>query len=363
MCREAVARFIGARDGFACDPESVFLTDGASPGVHYVMKALLRSPADCVLTPIPQYPLYSATIALYGGTLLPYLLDEARGWGLDVAALRASVAAATAGGQAVRALVVINPGNPTGQCLGEGDQEGVVRLCAEAGIMLLADEVYQDNIYAPGRAFASFRRVAHRLGLLGAFPLASFHSVSKGAVGECGRRGGYFQLSGCPPGVVEQLLKLASINLCPNLPGQVVTALACDPPAPGEPSHATYAAERAAILSSLARRAQRITSALNALEGVTCNAAEGALYVFPQLRLPAAAAAAAAAAGRPLDFFYCWRLLESTGITVVPGSGFGQAPGTWHFRTTFLPPEGDMDDVCRRIALFHAAFMDEFREG
>ena len=127
ICREAVARFIGRRDGVACDPEDVFLTDGASPGVHYLMKALLRSKADCVLTPIPQYPLYSATITLYGGTLLPYYLDERRGWGLDVAALGAAVAAARGAGQRVRALCVINPGNPTGQCLSRRDQEDVLR--------------------------------------------------------------------------------------------------------------------------------------------------------------------------------------------------------------------------------------------
>jgi alanine transaminase len=361
VCREAVARFISRRDGLACDPEDVFLTDGASPGVHYMMKSLLRSKADCVLTPIPQYPLYSATITLYGGTLLPYYLDESRGWGLDVKALGAAVAAAHGSGQSVRALCVINPGNPTGQCLSRSDQEDVLRLCAAQGIVLLADEVYQDNVYAAGKSFTSFRKVAAECGLLGKLPLVSFNSISKGAVGECGRRGGYMQLSGVDAGVAEQLLKLASINLCPNVSGQVCTALVCDPPQPGEPSHERYAAERAEILASLKRRAATITAALNGLEGVSCNAAEGAMYVFPRLALPAKAVAAAAAMGKPADFFYCWRLLEATGITVVPGSGFGQQDGTWHFRTTFLPPEGDMQAVCQLITDFHRRFMDEFR--
>jgi alanine transaminase len=162
-------------------------------------------------------------------------------------------------------------------------------------------------------------------------------------------------------GVAEQLLKLASINLCPNVSGQVCTALVCDPPQPGEPSHERYAAERAEILASLKRRAATITAALNGLEGITCNAAEGAMYVFPRLALPAKAVAAAEAMGKPADFFYCWRLLEATGITVVPGSGFGQQDGTWHFRTTFLPPESDMQAVCQLITDFHKRFMDEFR--
>ena len=363
MCREAVARFITRRDDAtpAADPEDIFLTDGASPGVHYLMKSLLRSEADCVLTPIPQYPLYSGTIELYGGTLLPYYLDEESGWSLDCGALAASVASARRDGRRVRALCVINPGNPTGQCLDVANQEDVVRLCAREGLLLIADEVYQDNVYAPAKAFVSFRAVAARLGLLGSFPLASFHSVSKGATGECGRRGGYFELLGVDEAVREQLLKLASIGLCPNVGGQICTALVCEPPPPGSASHAQFAAERAAVLSSLARRAEALVRALNALEGVTCTHAEGAMYAFPKLTLPARACAAAAAAGQPADFFYCWRLLEATGVTVVPGSGFGQRDGTWHFRTTFLPPEEEMDEVCGLITSFHKQFLDEWR--
>ena len=361
MCREAVARFIARRDGHPCDVEDLFLTDGASPGVHYFMKCLLRDTNDCVLTPIPQYPLYSATITLYGGTLLPYYLDESSSWGLDVDALAAAVAAARSRGQCVRALVVINPGNPTGQCLSRANQDQVVRLCAGEGIVLLADEVYQDNVYAEGKSFTSFKKVACELGLLHQVPLVSFNSISKGAVGECGRRGGYFEATGFDSAVKDQLLKLASMNLCSNVSGQICMALVCDPPQEGQPSYARYAKERADILASLKRRAAVITAALNTMEGVTCNAAEGAMYVFPQLRLPPKAVAAAVASGKPADFFYCWRLLEATGITVVPGSGFGQANGTWHFRTTFLPPEVDMQAVCERITQFHAAFMDEFR--
>ena len=361
VCREAVARFIARRDGFPCEVEDLFLTDGASPGVHYIMKALLRDKRDCVLTPIPQYPLYSATITLYGGTLLPYYLDEASGWGLDCEALRCCVEDARARGQRVRALCVINPGNPTGQCLSQGNQEEVVRLCAREGIVLLADEVYQDNVYAEGKRFTSFKSVASELGLLDQVPLVSFNSISKGAVGECGRRGGYFEMTGVDAAVKDQILKLASINLCPNVSGQICTALVCDPPQEGSPSHARYSAERKEILASLKRRAATITKALNALEGVSCNAAEGAMYVFPQLTLPPAAVAAATQIGPPADFFYWWRLLEATGITVVPGSGFGQRDGTWHFRTTFLPPESEMESVCQLITDFHARFMDEFR--
>lgn len=233
----------------APDPqEDIFLTDGASPAVHYCMKAFLRGKSDCILTPIPQYPLYSATISLYGGTLLPYYLDEPSGWALDSASLIDIVRSARADGKTVRALVVINPGNPTGQCLSRQNQEEVVRLCTEEQIILMADEVYQDNIYAESKNFQSFKKVASELGLLGKFPLISFNSISKGAVGECGRRGGYMEVTGVPEEVREQLVKLASINLCPNVGGQMCTALVMDPPQAGDPSYDRYIQERQDIL-------------------------------------------------------------------------------------------------------------------
>lgn len=106
---------ITRRDGYPCSPNDLFLTDGATPCVHLMMKLLIRDKQDAILTPIPQYPLYSATIQLYGGTLVPYYLDEENGWGMDVNELKKSVEDAKARGLTVRALVVINPGNPTGQ--------------------------------------------------------------------------------------------------------------------------------------------------------------------------------------------------------------------------------------------------------
>lgn len=361
VCRESVTRFIERRDGFPSDKEDIFLTDGASPAVHYCMKCFIRGKSDAILTPIPQYPLYSATISLYGGTLLPYYLDEASGWALDSSHLIDIVRGARAEGRDIRALVVINPGNPTGQCLSRQNQEEVVRMCHEEQIILIADEVYQDNIYVDNKNFQSFKKVAAELGLLGAFPLISLNSISKGAVGECGRRGGYMELTGVPEEVRDQFLKLASINLCPNVGGQMCTALVMDPPQAGDPSYERYRQERQDILDSLKRRAAKLTSGLNQLEGVSCNIAEGAMYCFPRLTMPDKAIAAADKMGKPVDFFYCLRLLESTGVTVVPGSGFGQQQGTWHFRTTFLPPESDINGVVEAITRFHKQFMDEFR--
>lgn len=101
---------------------------------------------------------------------------------------------------------------------------------------------------------------------------------------------------------------------------------------------------------------------MNKLEGVTCNPTEGAMYVFPKLELPKRALEAAERAGVPGDSFYCRQLLERTGIVVVPGTGFHQAPGTLHFRCTILPPIDQIERVAERLAEFHAAFVDEYRD-
>ncbi|PKI50425.1 hypothetical protein CRG98_029175, partial [Punica granatum] len=138
--RDAIAAGIEARDGFPSDPNDIFLTDGASPGVHMMMQLLIRSESDGILCPIPQYPLYSASIALHGGTLVPYYLDEATGWGLEISDLKKQFAAAKSKGLSVRALVVINPGNPTGQVLSEENQRQIVEFCKKEGLVLLADE-------------------------------------------------------------------------------------------------------------------------------------------------------------------------------------------------------------------------------
>jgi alanine transaminase len=253
-------------------------------------------------------------------------------------------------------MVVINPGNPTGQSLSKELVRDIVTFCKTEDLCLFADEVYQENVYGDAPPFYSARRAAVELGVED-LPVVSFHSISKGFSGECGIRGGYFDCLGVPPDVKAQMVKLASISLCSNVPGQFATGLMVNPPSEGEPSHKLYAEERAAILKSLARRADRLCDALNELPGVTCNKAEGAMYLFPQVRLPTGAVEAASAAGLAPDAFYCLRLLESTGLCVVPGSGFGQVEGTFHFRTTFLPPDKQIDDVVARLGDFHRGFL------
>jgi aspartate/methionine/tyrosine aminotransferase len=343
--RQAVADFVHERDGIPTDPEHVFLTDGASKGVQSVLRLLVDGPGDGVMIPIPQYPLYSASITLLGGSQVPYLLDEANDWRLSREALETAHAAAVAKGIRVRAIAVINPGNPTGAVLDQANVEMVLDFARRHGLSILADEVYQENVYRPGDRFVSFASVLVRRGILDV-PLWSFHSVSKGFLGECGHRGGYLECRNVPDDVMGEVEKLQSVALCANSVGQVVTWIMVRPPRPGDPSFPLWDRERREVLDSLRERAALLEQGLNAIPGIQCNALTGAMYAFPRITLPPGTT----------DAQYCLALLEETGICVVPGSGFGQLPGTWHFRTTILPPRDEIGTVVRKLAAFHAAF-------
>eukprot|EP00026_Physarum_polycephalum_P007577 Phypoly_transcript_07640.p1 GENE.Phypoly_transcript_07640~~Phypoly_transcript_07640.p1 ORF type:complete len:523 (+),score=81.19 Phypoly_transcript_07640:158-1570(+) len=357
-----VAKFIEQRDGHHCNPDDIFLTDGASVGVQRMLRLLIKDESDGILIPIPQYPLYSASIDLYGGQRLGYYLDEAEDWKIEVAELERAISEAKKKGINPRALVVINPGNPTGNCMDRKSMEDIVDVCYRHKIVLMADEVYQDNIYQEGHKFVSFKKVLREMApQYQKLELVSFHSVSKGFYGECGKRGGYLEMVGFKDVVHEQVYKLASIGLCPNLVGQIVVDVMVNPPKPGDESYELYKQERDAILSSLKRRALLLTNALNKLPGMSCNPAEGAMYAFPQITISPSAVAAATAQNRVPDAFYCKTLLDQTGVCVVPGSGFGQKDGTWHFRTTFLPAENQIQNVVDKMAKFHLKFMEQYK--
>lgn len=275
--RREIADFIQRKSGMESNVDNIFISNGASECVRMVLAAVIRRSTDGIMVPVPQYPLYSASITLYGGELVPYYLDEEAGWALDINQLRKSLDIARSNGIQVRALVFINPGNPTGQCLSHDNLRDVINFCYENRLVLLADEVYQENIYDPTKPFISARQV------LGTMPeparsrqeLVSFHTVSKGSWGECGLRGGYMELHNMDPLVVDELYKVASINLSPNVPGQVALGLMVNPPQPGDPSYTQCERERQAIIGSLRRRARLLTDAFNKLDGVVCQETSG----------------------------------------------------------------------------------------
>merc|ERR1712151_398423 len=292
-----------------------------------------------------------------------YHLSEDSTWGLDIVSLKRTVDLARQAGRRVRALVLINPGNPTGNILDRGQLEEVLKFAGDEGIAVMADEVYQENVYAPeDRPFISCRSALYSLGepYWSGVELVSFHSVSKGAFGECGWRGGYLQLMNVDSGTHDLLYKVASVQLSPSVPSQIILGTMCNPPQPGDESYESYEQERCSIISSLKRRATKLVSTFNTLPGVTCCCPDGAMYAFPKIDLPRAAVVAAKAQGKAPDVFYALRLLDQTGICVVPGSGFGQADGTFHIRTTFLAPEEQMPDVQQKFIEFHTRFFARY---
>jgi len=368
--RKAVAEFIQKRDGIPADPNRILLTDGASKGVQAVFTLLTNKPNDGYMIPIPQYPLYSATIELYGARQVDYFLDERNRWELNEAELERSLEEGKKKGINTVALAVINPGNPTGAVLTKKNIGMIIRFAKKHGLAILADEVYQENVYGAGLEFHSFAKVMHELGEK-EVTLFSFHSVSKGFLGECGHRGGYLEVRNMPDDVYAEMIKLQSIGLCSNTDGQIVTYLMVDPPRPGDESCALYEAEKAAILGDLKEKAGILGKGLNEIEGMKTNIPEGAMYAFVKFELPHPKGTDPAAMSSEerhkyeaaRDSKYCLRLLEGTGICVVPGSGFGQEPGTLHFRTTFLPPKEDILTLVDKMKKFHTAYVEKLREN
>lgn len=317
--------------------------------------------SGCMI-PIPQYPIYSATLDLLGGHKVGYYLDEKKGWDLNMNELERALKEATDNGINVNSFVLINPGNPTGQVLSKKAVRDIVRFCAKHNLVLLADEVYQDNVYDRNAKFVSCKRAAYDTGLLqkNAIELASFHSTSKGIFGECGRRGGYMEIVGFDPKVEEHIYKLASANLCSTVNGQVMMSLMVRGPEPGDESYESHEAEKDAIFNSLKRRSKIVSDGLDSIPGFSCQPAAGSMYCFPSIQLPQGAIDAAEKEGISPDTLYALSLLERTGVCVVPASGFGQEEGRHGFRTTFLPSEEEVGRVVKLVREHHEYFCDKY---
>eukprot|EP01064_Diplonema_japonicum_P004321 TRINITY_DN12802_c0_g2_i1.p1 TRINITY_DN12802_c0_g2~~TRINITY_DN12802_c0_g2_i1.p1 ORF type:complete len:493 (+),score=117.67 TRINITY_DN12802_c0_g2_i1:49-1479(+) len=357
--RQNVADMMERRDGgVKADPKNIFLTDGASPGIKMILNVLMANEGDAVMIPIPQYPLYSASLSTFNGKPAPYYLDESKGWSLSIDELERAYKEATEAGKKIRALVVINPGNPTGQVLSKDVIRDICKFASEKKLVILADEVYQENVYLPGLEFTSFKSVVGKD--FSDVMLASFHSVSKGVIGECGKRGGYMEVHNFDEDIKALLQKLASISLCPNIAGQILVDLMVNPPKEGDESYPEWKREYFGLFNSLTSRAKRLVAGVNGINGMTANDIEGSMYAFPSITLPAKFIAEAESLGRAPDAHWSLLLLEQAGIVVVPGSGFGQRDGTYHCRLTILPPEDLLDEVISGLKKFHESIMERY---
>ena len=348
--REAIASYIDNRDGpssVPANPSTIFITNGASEATRKVMEMLISCRSDGIMVPIPQYPLYSAAIKENGGTQVNYYPDEDAGWTLCKTELERSYAEAKNSGIDVRCIVVINPCNPTGAILDRESIADVVDFAEAHELAIIADEVYQDNLY--GGEFISFASAIGERDIL----LFSLHSTSKGFCGECGHRGGYLELRNAPivcddSTVGDVLLKQASVRLCSNTAGQILTYMMVSPPLEGSDAYDQFVSERDCILEDLEDKAHMVKDAFGKMDGVDCFGRLGAMYLFPRLnKLPA----------DKTDFDYCMALLEETGLCTVNGSGFGQKEGTSHLRIAFLPPKELLAEVLPAWIDFHNRYV------
>lgn len=364
IIRRHVAEYIEQRDGgnIKVDHSNVFLCTGASEGIKSMLEFLNESsqvgkPVG-IMIPIPQYPLYSATLCEYGIKQINYYLDEEADWRLDVNELERSYEANKDKAN-IRAIVVINPGNPTGSVLSEENILEILKFANKHRLVVMADEVYQHNIYDKGAKFMSFKKALTQKTNYD-IELASFMSCSKGYMGECGLRGGYCELVNFSDDVRAILYKGKSSWLCSSTLGQICVDCVVKPPEPGQESYELYELEKNKVLGDLARKAQLVANTFGSMEGIKCNRVAGAMYAFPRLDLPPKAIEKANSLNYSPDFYYALEFLENYGVSVVPGSGFGQKPGTYHFRTTILPPPDIFEDMMDRFQSFHTQFINRF---
>lgn len=362
LVRQQVCEYCTKRDcGVPCEPDNIYTSDGATRCIRTILRLLSKvgSSKVGIMVPIPQYPLYSATLTEYGMHKVDYYLDEEQMWGLNCRELE-RVHDEAKDKCIIRALLVINPGNPTGQVLSRKNIEEIICFAYQKKLLLLVDEVYQGNVYDPQSEFHSFKKVMYNMG--GPHDkqeLISFNSVSKGCFGECGFRGGYMEVFNMCSDVQKVLNNCLLVNS--NTAGQVVLSALVNPPKPGEPSYDLYNEEMCAVKCSLAERAKLMYKTLSGFEGYSVNPTQGAMYVFPKIALPDKAIEAAKAKNMEPDRFYVYHLLLATGICVVPGSGFGQIPGTYHFRSTILPQMDELKLMMEKLNVFHKDFLKKYK--
>jgi alanine-synthesizing transaminase len=322
--REAVAEECGRR-GMPLPADRVVLTSGTSEGIELALTALVEA-GDEVLVPVPTYPLYTAVLAKLGARPVFYRTDAAQGWLPDLDHIRRLITPAT------RALVSIDPNNPTGAVYPPAVRRALVDIAESHGIPLLADEVYADLAFdGPVDAIAAHNPEA---------PVITFSSLSKAYLAP-GWRAGWMAVGRTPrlDDVLQAVKKLADGRLCATGPMEYAITAALN----GDRSH------QEAFRAALRERADVTTTRLNAIEGISVVPPAAAFYAMPQVALPPGTT----------DEDYVLGLLRATGVLCVYGSGFGSRPEDGFFRIVFLAPPEDLASVYDDIG----RFTEEFRSG
>jgi alanine-synthesizing transaminase len=320
--RDAVAGEL-TRRGMPVTADRVLITSGTSEGIELTLTALAET-GDEVLIPSPTYPLYTAVLAKIGAKPVFYRKDPSNGWLPDVREIESLVTPAT------RALVVIDPNNPTGASYPDHIRRGLIEIADTHNLPLLADEVYGDLAYdGPVPPMASLYPDA---------PIISFSSLSKAYLAP-GWRAGWMAVGRTDrlDDVLAAVKKLADGRLCCTGPMEHAIPAALN----GDRSH------EAGLRAALRERAEITVKRLNAIEGIHTVAPTAAFYAMPRVTLPPGVT----------DEQYVLALLRATGVLCVYGSGFGTRPEDGFFRVVFLADPAELATIYDLVADFTRDFL------
>jgi alanine-synthesizing transaminase len=325
--REAVAQFFDRRGVAGIGPDEVFLGNGVSELIVMALQALLDA-GDEVLVPSPDYPLWTGAINLCGGQAVHYRCDEQAGWEPDLEHVASSISART------KALVIINPNNPTGAVYSRQTLLGLLDLARTHGLLVLTDEIY-DQILYDGAVHCSAAALAPDLLVLTLGGLSKTYRLA-------GFRSGWLVVSGPrehAADYLDGLELLANMRLCPNVPAQHAIE-----PALGGRVDITHLLEPGGRLRDQRDHAWRM---MTAIPGVTCYKPAGALYLFPRLDPELHQIRD--------DEQMMIDLLEQQHVLLSHGSGFN-LPTTDHLRLVFLASVPVLTDAIGRLATFLAGY-------
>ena len=314
--------------------EDIYLGNGVSELIVMAMQGLLNN-GDEVLIPMPDYPLWTAAVSLSGGNPVHYLCDEAAEWYPDLDDMRSKVTSNT------KAIVVINPNNPTGALYPKEILEGILQIAREHGLIVFADEIY-DKVLFDGNQHISLASLADDVLCI------TMNGLSKN-YRACGYRSGWMIVSGDKrhaTDYIEGLNMLASMRLCANVPGQMAIQTALG----GYQSINDLIAPN----GRLTRQRDLAWKMLNDIPGVSCVKPKGALYLFPKLDPKM----------YPIkdDEQFMLELLKAEKVLLVQGTGFNW-PHPDHFRVVFLPHENDLAEAIGRLARFLEAYRHRAARG
>jgi len=327
--RKAVMHYTQGKNIAGVTIDDIYLGNGASELIVMSMNALLNN-GDEVLVPAPDYPLWTAAVSLSGGKPVHYVCDEQQEWYPDIDDMRSKITANT------RAIVVINPNNPTGALYPVSLLLEIIELARQHQLIIYADEIY-DKVLYDGAEHVSIASLADDV------LFVTFNGLSKN-YRACGYRSGWMVVSGeksHAKDYIEGLNMLASMRLCANAPGQfaIQTALG------GYQSIHDLVGPGGRLLKQRDLAHKLLTD----IPGVTCVKPKAALYMFPRLDPKIYPIAD--------DQQFAYELLAETKVLIVQGSGFNWiAPD--HFRVVFLPNSDDMTEAFGRMA----KFMESYRK-